>query len=253
MSDGQPRPFRDIAAPSQATPPLPVDAYLAELDRLIEAHNYFRQDRVVPAIGSGRASRDVLRRLALEFYYLGKWMTPDFSILIANAPDRYAFTMDDSVHYQHWAQNLADETGYLRDPNHVQMKVEFCRQLGLGDDDIRAYTPLPETIALTFTMLYYVRRSYEEGLAVFGYAGERVAAGSGYAKTLYEGLQTHYGLTVRNFEVHAHAEPDHGHKAADLFRLVAVTRDVQERCRAAIRNTLLVAEARVRAMNRWVD
>jgi len=28
---------------------------------------------------------------------------------------------------------------------------------------------------------------------------------------------------------------------------------VQERCREAIRNYLLVAEARVRAMNRWVE
>jgi len=47
---------------------------------------------------------------------------------------------------------------------------------------------------MTFTMLYYIRRSYEEGLQVFGYAGERVAAGSGYAKTLYEGLEKHYGV-----------------------------------------------------------
>jgi hypothetical protein len=102
-------------------------------------------------------------------------------------------------------------------------------------------------------MLYYVRRSYEEGLAVFGYAGERVAAGSGYARTLYRGLHEHYGVSVRNFEVHAHAEPEHGDPAADVFRQVAVTRSVQDRCREAIRNYLLVAETRVRAMNRWVD
>jgi hypothetical protein len=105
---------------------------------------------------------------------------------------------------------------------------------------------------MTFTMLYYVRRSYEEGLAVFGYAGERVAAGSGYAKTLYEGLQAHYGVRVRNFEVHAYAEGDHGDKAADLFRLVATTKIVQDKCRLAIRNYLHVAEARVRALNAWV-
>jgi pyrroloquinoline quinone (PQQ) biosynthesis protein C len=235
--------------PRAARPPLPVDAYLAELDALIAAQNPFARDRVIPAIGAGRASREVVRRVALEYYYLGRWMTPEFALLIANAPDGYAFTMEHSQHYHHWAQNFADEAGYLRDPNHVQMKVEFCHQLGLGDDDIRGYTPLPETIAMTFTILYYVRRSYEEGLAVFGYAGERVAAGSGYATTLYAGLRTHYGVTVRNFEVHAVAEP----QAADLFRLVAVTRAVQDRCREAIRNYLLVADARVRAMNRWVE
>ena len=245
--------FKDVVWQRDATPPQPVDEYLAELDRLIAAHNSFRQDRVIPAIGNGAAPRDVVNRLALEYYYLGKWMTPEFALLIANAPDAYAFTMDASQHYHHWAQNFADEAGYLRDPNHVQMKVEFCHQLGLSDDQIRAYTPLPETIAMTFTMLYYLRRSYEEGLAVFGYAGERVAAGSGYARTLYEGLKTHYGVDVKNLAVHAYAEPEHGDKAADIFRLVAVTRGVQDRCREATRNYLLVAETRVAAMNRWLD
>jgi pyrroloquinoline quinone (PQQ) biosynthesis protein C len=230
--------------------PLPMDTYLAEIDEFIAAHDAFRQDLVIPAIGRGAASPEVVQRVALEFYYLGRWMTPEFALLIANAPDAYAFTMDDSRHYHHWAHNFADETGYLGDPSHVQMKVDLCRQLGLSDDDIRGYTPLPDTIAMAFTMLYYVRRSYEEGLAVFGYAGERVAAGSGYARTLYEGLAQHYGVQVKNV---ATAETDHGARAADLFRLVATTRAVQERCRDAIRNYLLVAETRARAMNRWVE
>src|ERR687887_626297 len=249
MSDAQRGTFRNVIHERDAAPAQPVDVYLAELDRLIAGHDYFKQDKVIPAIGRGAASREVVQRLALEFYYLGKWMTPESGLLVANAPDAYAFTMDASQHYHHWAQNFADEAGYLRDPNHVQMKGEFCRQLGVTDEDSGRYRPLPETIAMTFTMLYCVRRSYEEGLAVFGYAGERVAAGSGYARTLYEGLAKHYGVTVRNFEVHAYAEPDHGDKAADVFRLVATTRTVQERCREAIRNYLLVAEARTRAMN----
>src|ERR1041384_5944687 len=177
---------------------MPVDDYLVDLDRLIARHNAFEQDRVIPAIGRGTASREVVNRLALEFYYLGKWMTPEFALLIANAPDGYAFTMDASQHYHHWAQNFADEAGYLRDPNHVLMKWEFCQMLGITAEELEAYVPLPETIGVTFTMLYYVRRSYEEGLAVFGFAGERLAARSGYAKTLYEGLKKHYGLDVKN-------------------------------------------------------
>jgi len=246
------RVFTDIQIPTAPEPPRPIDEYLAELDQLIAAHDYFAQDRVVPAIGAGTASRDVVQRLALEFYYLGRWMTPEFAMLIANAPDVYAFTLDHSLHYRHWAQNLADESGYLGDPNHVAMKIEFCRQLGLTDSEIEAYEPHAATIAMTHTMLYYVRRSYEEGLAVFGYAGERVAAGSGYARTLYEGLRDHYGVGVKNFEVHAYAEPDHGRKAADLFRLVATTRAVQDKCYVAVRNYLMVAEARCQALNAWV-
>ncbi len=247
------RGFVNVVRQRDAEPPQPVDEYLADLDRLIAAHDYFKQDRVIPAIGAGRASKEVVRKIALEFYYLGKWMTPEFAVLIANSPDAYAFTMEDSTHFHHWVQNFADEAGYLRDPNHVDMKVQFCHQLGLTDDDIRAYQPHPATVAMTCTMLFYIRRSYEEGLAVFGYAGERVAAGSGYARTLYEGLGKHYGVGVKNFEVHAYAEVDHGDKAADLFRLVATTKTVQNRCRDAIRNYLMVAEARIAELNHWVE
>src|SRR5207245_10943990 len=106
-------------------------------------------------------------------------MTPEFALLVANAPDAYAFTMDASQHYHHWAQNLADEAGYLRDPNHVQMKLAFCHQLRLADDDIRAYRPLPETIAMTFTMLYYIRRAYHERPPFSPYADARGAPASG--------------------------------------------------------------------------
>ncbi|MFM7143900.1 MAG: iron-containing redox enzyme family protein, partial [Alphaproteobacteria bacterium] len=147
-------------------------------------------------------------------------------------------------------QNLADEAGYLRDPNHVQMKLDWCRQLDITDRELEAYVPLPETIGMTFTMLYYVRRSYEEGLAVFGYAGERRAAKTGYAKILYEGLKTHYGLDVKNFAIHAYAEDDHGDKAEALLRKVAITADVQRRIREAVRHCMLVTEMRQQAFNR---
>jgi pyrroloquinoline quinone (PQQ) biosynthesis protein C len=143
---------------------LPVDEFLAELDAFIEAHSPYTQNTVVPAIGQGEASLDVVKRYAMELYYLGLWMTPEFPLLIANAPDTDAFTMDDSEHYAHWAQNFADETGYLRDPNHVLMKVEYTRALQIPDEDLKSYLPMPETIGSVYTLLYYCRRSYEEAL-----------------------------------------------------------------------------------------
>jgi hypothetical protein len=53
--------------------------------------------------------------------------------------------------------------------------------------------------------------------------------------------------------VHAYAEPDHGDKAEALFRKVAITASVQHRCREAIRNTMLVRDARTKALNAWLD
>ena len=198
----------------------------------------------MPAIGGGEASLDVVKRYAMELYYLGLWMTPEFPLLIANAPDADAFTMDDSEHYAHWAQNFADETGYLRDPNHVLMKVEYTRALDIPDEELQAYVPMPETIGSVYTLLYYCRRSYEEALGALGYARERVAGRSGYAKTLYEGLWKHYGIKVKNLEVHAYAEAEHGDKALELMQRVCITASVQRRVRRAVQHTILTNEWR---------
>src|SRR5215470_3337783 len=131
--------FKDVIkrdrAPERA---LPVDEFLAELDAFIETHSPYTQNKVVPAIGAGTASLDVVKRYAKELYYLGLWMTPELALLVANAPDAYALTLEDSEHYAHWCQNFADETGYLGDPNHVQMKVDHCRQLGISDTELRS-------------------------------------------------------------------------------------------------------------------
>jgi pyrroloquinoline quinone (PQQ) biosynthesis protein C len=249
-----PRTFKDVIkrdrAPERA---LTVDEFLAELDAFIEEHSPYTQNKVVPAIGAGTATLDVVKRYAKELYYLGLWMTPEFPLLIANSPDTDAFTMDDSEHYAHWAQNFADETGYLRDPNHVLMKVEYTRALGIPDDDVKAYVPMPETIGSVFTLLYYCRRSYEEALGALGYARERAAGRSGYAKTLYQGLWKHYGIKVKDLEVHAYAEAEHGDKALELMQRVCITADVQRRVRRAVQHTILTNEWRTWGLNRWLD
>jgi pyrroloquinoline quinone (PQQ) biosynthesis protein C len=246
--------FKDVIkrdrAPERA---LPVDEFLAELDGFIEAHSPYTQNKVVPAIGAGTAGRDVVKRYAMELYYLGLWMTPEFPLLIANAPDADSFSMDDSEHYAHWAQNFADETGYLRDPNHVLMKVEYTRALEIPDEDVRAYVPMPETIGSVYTLLYYCRRSYEEALGALGYARERAAGRSGYAKTLYIGLWKHYGIKVKDLEVHAYAEAEHGDKALELMQRVCTTAPIQQRVRRAVQHTILTNEWRTWALNRWLD
>ena len=84
-------------------------------------------------------------------------------------------------------------------------------------------------VGSVFTTLYYMRRSYEEGLAAFGWAGERFAAATDYAKMMYEGMRHHYGIEVENFQVHAYAEEDHGAPG----RLLAPPRGDHRRSAAA--------------------
>ena len=112
---------------------------------------------------------------------------------------------------------------------------------------------MPETIASVFTTLYYIRRSYEEGLAAFAFAGELAASRTDYARTLYEGLRDHYGMEVKNFAVHAYAEEEHGAKAEHLVGQLAVTPWAQRRIRRAVLNVSILRGARILAMNRWLD
>jgi hypothetical protein len=77
------RGFRPITA-RVTVPPPPVDDHLAELGSLIEQHDHLGQDSVIPAIGARSASRDVVQRVAVEFYCLERWMTPEFPMPIAS-------------------------------------------------------------------------------------------------------------------------------------------------------------------------
>jgi pyrroloquinoline quinone (PQQ) biosynthesis protein C len=251
------REFKDIRSSGAGTvpedaPALPVDEFMAGLEAL-QAEVATAKNVVWERVADGTLSMEYLKRFAKEYYFLGKWYTSEFGSLVANAPDADALNLESTQHFHHWLQNLADETGYTGDSNHVDMKVEWARMLGISDEELLTYRPMPETIGSVFCSLYYMRRSYEEGLAAFGWAGERFAASTGYAKMMYEGMRNHYGIEVENFKVHAYAEEDHGQMADYLLRQVAQTSGQQRRIRRAIEHVLTLRNARTLALNRWLD
>ena len=247
------REFKDVrGADTENAAALPVADFMAALERL-QAEVATERNQVWERVADGTLSIPFLKRLCKEYYFLGKWYTCEFGSLVSNAPDVDALDLGTSRHFAHWLQNLADETGYAGDRNHVDMKVDWARQLELSDQELLAYRPMPETIGSVFTTLYYMRRSYEEGLAAFGWAGERFAASTNYARLMYEGMRDHYGLEVDNFKVHAYAEEDHGRAADHLLRQVAVTAGQQRRIRRAIEHVLICRNARTVALNRWLD
>jgi pyrroloquinoline quinone (PQQ) biosynthesis protein C len=247
------RAFKDVrGAGAEHTGALPVDDFMRGLEAL-QAEVATEKNRVWERVADGTLSLDLLKRLCKEYYFLGKWYTSEFGSLVANAPDVDALDLGTSEHYGHWTQNLADETGYAGDRNHVDMKVEWARMLKISDAELVGYRAMPETIGSVFTTLFYMRRSYEEGLAAFGWAGERFAASTNYARMMYEGMRDHYGLEVENFKVHAYAEEDHGRQADYLLRQVAGTAGQQRRIRRAVEHVLICRNARTAALNRWLD
>lgn len=247
------REFHDVTAGASAeAPALGVGEFMASLEAL-QAEIATAKNLVWERVADGTLAEALLRRLCKEYYFLGKWYTTEFGSLSSNAPDTDALDLASSAHFEHWLQNLADETGYTGDRNHVDMKVEWAHQLGITDEELLAYRAMPETVGSVFTSLYYMRRSYEEGLAAFGWAGERFAASTNYAVKMYEGMREHYGIEVENFRVHAYAEEDHGRMADLLLRRVVVTAAQQRRVRTAVQHVLQCRNARTHTLNAWLE
>lgn len=247
------REFRDVrGGGAECSGALPVPEFMQSLEAL-QVEIATEKNRVWERVADGTLSVELLKRLCKEYYFLGKWYTCEFGSIVSNAPDVDALDLGASEHFQHWLQNLADETGFAGDRNHVDMKVDWARAMGISDAELVGYRPMPESVGAVFTTLYYMRRSYEEGLAAFGWAGERFAASTNYAKLMYEGMRDHYGMEIENFKVHAYAEEDHGNAADFLLRQVVQTAGQQRRVRRAIEHVLLCRNARTAALNRWLD
>src|SRR6478672_11273672 len=109
------RSFRDVRSgalgQAEDAPALPVDEFMAGLEAL-QSEVATEKNLVWERVADGTLSVPLLERLAKEYYFLGKWLTSEFGSLVANAPDLDALTLGSSQHFDHWLQNLADETGY---------------------------------------------------------------------------------------------------------------------------------------------
>lgn len=248
------REFKDIRRDTHAEDgaALSVADFMDQLEA-IQAEIATAKNLLWEHVADGTLSTEFLKRFCLEYYFMGRFYTSEFGSLVSNAPDVDSLLLGTSEHFAHWLQNLADETGFTGDRNHVDMKYEWAQMLGISDARLDDYVAIPETIGAVFTTLYYMRRSYEEGLAAFGWAGERFAASTGYAKLMYEGMRDHYGIEVENFRVHAYAEVDHGDAADYLLRQVVHTAGQQRRVRRAVTHVFHVRNQRTVALNRWID
>jgi hypothetical protein len=216
-----------------ATETAPVEAFLDELEGLSKGL-LTADNRVWEAVLDGSLPLPLLRRLSKEYYFLGRSLTAECANLVALAPDAGASPPRGNPHISRWARTFAEKAGYLGEPGAVGLRAKWAHELGIDDEELDAYVPLPETIGFAFTCAYYMRRSYEEGVAAFGWATARWASTFDYSMTLYEALRNHYGLEVENFRVHAYAESTRGAAAAELLRDVATTADAQRRIRQAV-------------------
>ncbi|MEY2437996.1 MAG: hypothetical protein QOF97_2832, partial [Acidimicrobiaceae bacterium] len=136
------REFKDVRGRANGAEALPVEEFMAELEAVIPELVPTR-NQLWSAVADGTLSEEYLKRFCKEYYFLGKWYTAEFGSLVSSAPDVDALDLGASEHFIHWTQNLADETGFAGDRNHVDMKVEWARMLGISDEELLSYRPMP--------------------------------------------------------------------------------------------------------------
>jgi pyrroloquinoline quinone (PQQ) biosynthesis protein C len=201
--------------------------WIAEARSIINDHRWTVSE-IIRAIADGRASREAIKRWAMEYHHYSTIATANAFLLLANAPDRQT--------YSAWGRNMAGELGYLGEPEHLTLLAELPKQLGADDEQITSFVPLPGTLGAAFTVSYYFRRSFEEGLAA-GVASENMAVDA--IEVIYEGLKRHYGIESRFFKVHIAAEHEHAETGLQLLGRHAGTIALRKRMGSAILNTCL--------------
>jgi len=204
-----------------------LGSWLTEIRSIIN-ENRWTTSEIIRAIAEGRAPREAIKRWSMEYHHYSTIATANAFLLLANAPDRQT--------YWAWGRNMAGELGYLGEPEHLTLLAELPKQLGADDEQITSIVPLPATLGAAFTVSYYFRRSFEEGLAA-GVASENMAVEA--MEVLYTGLRRHYGIESRFFKAHIAAEQEHAEIGLQLLGKHAGAAALRDRMGRAILNTCL--------------
>ena len=214
-------------------------------DRALSANDFlqecisFKQNqtprgRFLRGLVMGKLSSEQVRRWAKDFYYYVEPAIPNIAAWLASAP-----ILPDRDTYKLIARNLAGEMGYIKEAEHHDLYLQFCRGLDISRDELLDHTPLATTIGAASVLGYYCRTSFEEGLGAFGLGVELEVPGRpNGAKVLYEGLRRHYGFddqTLEFWAIHVQAEEEHGDNARKALELCGQTREQQARIRRAFR------------------
>ena len=94
------REFKEIGgANEEGAPGLSVDEFMAGLEAL-QAEVATEKNLVWERVADGTLSEELLKRLAKEYYFLGKWYTTEFGTLTSLAPDVDSLQLGSSQHFR---------------------------------------------------------------------------------------------------------------------------------------------------------
>src|SRR2546425_2420632 len=140
--------------------PLSAREFLDECLAFKKAHPV--QSRFFSVFLEGQLTPEQLRRWAKDMYHYIQPAIPALTAWLAHAP-----TIIERDTARLVASNLAGEMGFLREPDHRDLNLNFLAGLDFTDAEARDHLPLPSTIGAASAIGYFCRSSFEEGLGAF--------------------------------------------------------------------------------------
>jgi pyrroloquinoline quinone (PQQ) biosynthesis protein C len=233
-----------------AAPPLLTPrAFLDECIEFKRAHTPV--GRFYPAFLMGKLTPLQLRAWAMEMYHFVQPGIPALTAWLAHAP-----TTVERESARLIARNLAGELGFLNEPDHRDLYVQFLGGLGISEAQARAHLPFASTIGGASVLCAFCRSSFEEGLGSFGLGMEMQVPGRPNGAAMILKALAHYDIpapALEFYRIHVDAEDEHGGNAEQALAPFVQTPAQQALVRHAFRWTVVALAGMQRGFDAVLD
>ncbi|HET6317704.1 MAG TPA: iron-containing redox enzyme family protein [Chloroflexota bacterium] len=211
--------------------PLAPDDFIAELWTIAREvpmidHPWFR------GIIEHRWTREQIILGEVQHYLRVRTNPIFFGYIAVNAVQEKAYGLMEVV-----LDNFMEELGGER--THVDIMLQFLAEAGISRSEADAADAAPGTMAaIEMITGGCQRRSALEGVALLSFVEDQHGGASGVAAQVYRALTGFYGFSAHaaeTYQIHAEQDEGHGGRQIDAIRRFAVTDEVQEWVRQAVR------------------
>ena len=207
--------------------------------------------RFFGALMQGKLTRPQLLMWAKDMYHFVASGIPALTAWLSHAP-----TVVERDSARLVARNLAGELGFIKEPDHRDLYLQFLDGLGVSEADAKAHLPLPSTIGGSTVLGHFCRSSFAEGLGSFGLGLElQVPGRPNGAKVILDALR-HYEIPAKAlefYEIHVEAEDEHGDNAERALAPFVQTVEQQMLVRHAFRWTVLATQGMQRGFDAYLS
>jgi len=230
-------------------------------DRLLEPREFLDEciafkraqtgaGRFFLSLMQGTLSPDQLRLWAKDMYHFVAAGIPALTAWLSHAP-----TVIERDSARLVARNLAGELGFVQEPDHRDLYVQFLDGLGLSEADAKGHLPLPSTIGGATVLGHFCRSSFAEGLGSFGLGLELQVPGRPNGAAVILDALGHYDIPAQALEfyrIHVEAEDEHGDNAERALAPFVQTREQQALVRHAFQWTVLATSGMQRGFDAYL-